>query len=255
MENTDNTKNEEVVPVKSGEVTQHIMTKEEAQDITESIQSTAIATCVLLQRAHDQQAWKALGYDTWSDYINNEFKFSRARSYQLLAQGAVIKGISEASNTDVYLTEKEAKVIKKELPRITEKIKKDTKDIDDESERKEVAKKVVDDEISSTAAKDRNSFQGDIDDEESESDNSSQSAQILSKPDDELTEAHQEVEKSKQTSFYIENINRTLAVFQALPTADSIAESAKLTSDEKIKLTNDMKYAMAWMSSFMKDIK
>ena len=38
-----------------------------AKELTESIKSTATATCLLLQQAHDKKAWKTLGYKTWAE--------------------------------------------------------------------------------------------------------------------------------------------------------------------------------------------
>lgn len=236
------------------DVETHEMTEKEARAITESIQSTAVATCVLLQRAHDQKAWKALGYKTWGEYINNEFKFSRARSYQLLSQGAVIDAVAKASDTDVYLTEKEAKTIKTELPRITKKIKEATKDLDDEDDKKATTKKIVDDEVDKvekTAKKDNKEFEDAEDDKELTQDDWRPKGGDAAAANPELAEKHQEAEQAKQTSFYLENLNRTLEIVQALPSAESIAESADLPEDKKIKLRNDLKYAIQWMNELI----
>ena len=118
-----------------------------AKELTESIKSTATATCLLLQQAHDKKAWKTLGYKTWAEYIENEFKFTRVRSYQLLAQASVIKEISEASDTEIFLTEKEAKLIKKELPKITAKVSDETKGLDTDGKRKEKTTAILKEEI------------------------------------------------------------------------------------------------------------
>jgi hypothetical protein len=232
----------------------HVMNEQEARDITESIQSTAVATCVLLQRAHDQQAWKALGYKTWAEYIDNEFKFSRARSYQLLSQGSVIQEISEASDADVYLTEKEAKAIKKELPRITEKVKEATKDIEDKDERKAAAKNVVEDEVEKTTKADNKKFEDDEDAEELTQDEWRPQGGNAAAANPDLAEKHQKDEAEKQTSFYLENLNRTLAIVQAMPSAESIADAETMADDEKIKLRNDLKYAIKWMSDLVDNL-
>jgi len=106
------------------------MDSDEAQEITEAIRASATATYILLAQAHAGKAYKALGYSTWADYVNEEFSISSSRSYQLLDLSKAVKMIEEASpeGTEVKLTEAQARGIKKELPRITEQIKEATKD-------------------------------------------------------------------------------------------------------------------------------
>lgn len=250
----------DLVEVDDTELDEVIMSEKDARDLTESIQSTAIATCVLLQRAHDQKAWKALGYTTWADYIDTEFKFSRARSYQLLAQGKVIKEIAEASESDVYLTEKEAKAIKKELPKITEKVKEETKDIDDPVERQEKAKAIISDQIEKTEAHDRQEMESSMDDDELTEDdwrpqggNAGAANAGLAEQhqvDTEAMERHQANEDAQQASFYLDSLLHTLDIFQALPSAESIASSVNVEETEKIEMRNNVKYAITWLQSF-----
>lgn len=107
------------------------LTKDEAQELTDAIRSTAVATYVLLTRAHEEKAHRALGYDTWAEYVKAEFDMSAARSYQLLDLGKAVKLIeaSAPEGTDVRLTEAQARDIKRELPRITERVAEETKDV------------------------------------------------------------------------------------------------------------------------------
>lgn len=104
------------------------MTMDEARSITETIKSTMTATYLLVVQAHEGKAYKALGYDTWESYVNQEFDFSVSRSYQLLRMNDVIKEIENVSpeGTTVKLTEAQARDIKKHLPELTEKIKEAT---------------------------------------------------------------------------------------------------------------------------------
>jgi hypothetical protein len=97
------------------------MTKAAAVELTDSIRASATATYILVKRAHDGKAWKALGYDTWSDYVIKEFDMTTSRSYQLLNQANVIKELEAVvpEGAQILLTEKEARDIKNELPRIT----------------------------------------------------------------------------------------------------------------------------------------
>lgn len=104
------------------------MTESEAQEITEAIRSAATATYILLAQAHERKAYKALGYETWADYVKEEFEMSAQRSYQLLDLSraiAMIEG-SVPEGTVVKLTEAQARDIKRELPRITEQLERET---------------------------------------------------------------------------------------------------------------------------------
>lgn len=108
------------------------MSESEAQEITAAIRSAATAIYILLARAHEGKAYKALGYNTWADYVREEFEISPQRSYQLLDLSKTIKLIEEATpeGTNVKLTEAQSRDLKRELPRITEKIREETIDLD-----------------------------------------------------------------------------------------------------------------------------
>lgn len=104
------------------------LTEPEARDLTDSIKSTVVATYVLLSRAHEGKAYKALGYSTWKEYVSSEFDFSTQRSYQLLDLAKTAKAIEEAApeGYEANLTEAQARDIKRELPKITERISAET---------------------------------------------------------------------------------------------------------------------------------
>lgn len=100
------------------------MDEVEAREVTEAIRSAATATYILLAQAHEGKAYKALGYETWADYVRDEFEISSQRSYQLLDLSKAVKMIEAAApeGTVVKLTEAQARGIKKELPKITEQV-------------------------------------------------------------------------------------------------------------------------------------
>lgn len=122
------------------------MDVEEAEEITAAIRSTITATYVLLRRAHEGKAYKALGYETWKDYIAGEFDFSIQRSYQLLDLARTVEVIEAVTpeGTDVSLTEAQARDIKRELPKITERVKEETTDADP-IQASEIVDNIVDD--------------------------------------------------------------------------------------------------------------
>lgn len=132
------------------------MTRQAARELTDSIKASVTATYILVKRAHDLKAWKSLGYKTWEEYVKSEFDMSAARSYQLINQADVIKQIEEVTpdGTKVMLTEAQARDIKKELPRITEKVKAATSGSTPDDASKKV-KDIVDDERKSKKSKDK----------------------------------------------------------------------------------------------------
>lgn len=110
------------------------MSEDEAHEITDAIRATATATYVLLARAHEGKAYKALGYETWAEYVKNEFDMSTQRSYQLLDLSKAVAMIESVTpeGTEVRLTEAQARDIKRELPRITEIIEEETEGMEPE---------------------------------------------------------------------------------------------------------------------------
>lgn len=116
------------------------MGETEAREITEAIRAAATATYVLLARAHEGKAYSALGYETWAEYVRMEFEISPQRSYQLLDLSKAVKMIESATpdGTDIKLTEAQARDIKRELPRITERVHEETKYLPPEEARDRV---------------------------------------------------------------------------------------------------------------------
>lgn len=107
------------------------MSRDEAEQITYSIKSAATATYILLARAHAGKAYRALGYETWGEYVKEEFDISRQHSYQLLDLASSVKMIEEAApeGTRVKLTIAQARDLKNELPKITERVREETRDL------------------------------------------------------------------------------------------------------------------------------
>lgn len=120
--------------------------KKSAEKLTEDIKSTTTALYILLKRAHDTKAWQTLGYKSWTEYIEKEFDFSRARSYQLINQANVIEEINEASGVPLYITERDARSIKKRLPEITKRLEEIKDSGVDEDELKDEAERIIEEE-------------------------------------------------------------------------------------------------------------
>lgn len=118
------------------------MSEARAIELTNAIRSAATVVYVLLAQAHKHNAHKALGYDTWAEYVREEFDLSAQRSYQLLDLSRVVDEIEAATpeGTEVKITEAQARDIKRELPMVTEKVK---AAIEDGEEPEEAIERVI----------------------------------------------------------------------------------------------------------------
>jgi len=74
-------------------------TADEARALTDRIKGTVTAAWVLLLEAYERNAWAALGYGRWEDYVAAEFHLSRSRSYQLLDLGRVARELPAGSGS------------------------------------------------------------------------------------------------------------------------------------------------------------
>lgn len=77
-----------------------MLSEEEARSLTTTIQHLEVQAWFLLSEAHDRQAWAALGYDSWKEYVTAELQMSEARSYQLLDQAKVMRAIASVDGVD-----------------------------------------------------------------------------------------------------------------------------------------------------------
>lgn len=66
---------------------------DEARSITQRIKQSTDDLGALLLEAQEREAWKALGYGSWSAYVAGEFDFKRSRSYQLLSQAKINRAL------------------------------------------------------------------------------------------------------------------------------------------------------------------
>ena len=101
-----------------------LMTEAEAKEITAAIKDTAAELFRLVQRAHEGQAWKVLGHDSWAAYVRDELQISRGHAYRLLTQAKVVDAIEEVSpdgDTSV-VTEAAARDIAPRIEEVVEAI-------------------------------------------------------------------------------------------------------------------------------------
>lgn len=226
-----------------------IMTKDEAKALTMDIQSTSSALYILLKQAHDEKAWVAMGYNSWTSYIENEFEFSRARSYQLINQATVIEEINEASGVPLYITEREARSIKNRLPNITEKLNKNVKEADlPEDEAKDKALEIIREEPGDDI--DRASNFNDEDTrlhEEQEYDG-------IDEDNPERNNFKGSGELTDEDKFFFDNLEATLKIFQAMPDAISFGKLIKSSNVAKDPLIKNAEKAFSWITLFLDEI-
>jgi uncharacterized membrane protein YgaE (UPF0421/DUF939 family) len=101
------------------------MEKADATALTQRIRTAVHGLGKMLLEAHDHKAWKALGYKTWSAYVEGEFDMGRAHSYRLLDHGRVIKAIEDATGKVSPMgdiSERTARELKDDLPAATAEI-------------------------------------------------------------------------------------------------------------------------------------
>jgi hypothetical protein len=145
------------------------LTRETATELTRSIRDAAEVMWVLIARAHAGKAWKALGYSSWAEYVQDEFNMSRSRSYQLLDQAKVIAAINSATpdGAEVSVSETSARDLKYVIQEAVPEIKEKTQGLEPEE-----AVKVTQEIIAKYEAKqsdERGSSQADVETKETDS--------------------------------------------------------------------------------------
>ena len=110
------------------------LNQDQARSITDTIRNAVDVVWMLIARAHAGRAWSALGYESWADYVKEEFNMSRSRSYQLLDQARVVAEIEGAvpEGTVISITEAAARDLKGVLEEVVPEIRERTAGLDPE---------------------------------------------------------------------------------------------------------------------------
>lgn len=69
----------------------------EAATLTAKIKAYVGVTWILLSEAHARRADRALGYDSWADYVKAEFDMSRGHAYRLVAHAKAVYELAEVA--------------------------------------------------------------------------------------------------------------------------------------------------------------
>lgn len=234
---------------------ENVISEFEAKELTEAIRSTTSALYILLKKAHDGKAWISLGYDTWADYVHEEFSISRQRSYQLINQATVIEQLTESAGTEIFITDKEARTIKKNLPEITEKIEKEkTEGLLSEDEIRERARAIIsqtksehdyEDENHNTDYKPTVHPQRDIEDDEVEV--------YEEEPEQEnYSRTSSQNVRNYSTATHCSLLKKAFSIFEELPTPSDVVSQIDEEELDYIKL--DAKKALIWINNLIENI-
>lgn len=227
-----------------------------ARKLTEDIKSTTTALYILLKKAHDTKAWLSLGYSSWTEYISKEFDFSRARSYQLINQANVIEEINKASGLNLYITEREARDIKKRLPEITKRLKEDVKNSDlDESEAEEKAREIIKAEKENIDNSEKENIDnsedydksGDWDDPNNYEDEDEKGSPAF--------DENNNYNLSEKDRLIYENLIVTLKIFETMPNPVLFGEKIKKSNVDGKELNELAHKSIDWITKLINEIK
>jgi hypothetical protein len=185
-----------------------------ARDLTERIRHATRQVCMLLLEAHTRRAWAALGYQTWEQYVQTEFGFSRSRSYQLLDQGRFILAIKSCAGVSGLLdiNPYAAAQLKPHLAEIIEIVRVKTEGRS-EDEAREIVTEVI--EVQRSAIAGRRSKQAD--------------------------------QPSTEQRDWLQSLNQAVCALASMP---SPSQAAALVAYGQAQNLNQLRSALRWLTEF-----
>lgn len=236
------------------------LTQDGAKELTRSIRDAAEVIWVLIARAHAGKAWLALGYDSWADYVREEFNMSRSRSYQLLDQAKVIEAINKAmpSGAEVALSESSARdlkfVIQEAVPEIKEKTKgldpeeavKVTQEIIAKYEAKQTTDSVASDNIETEAQSESVS----VSDDDSAHDADETTGTIAREDDSSENTPAPEHQATSSTEDSVDTSDRVVSV----PPAPAMSQEELASIRKNVNAAHDIYTALSALSSLPADL-
>lgn len=100
------------------------LTKAAARKLTDRIATATGMLWTMIAEAHERQAWRALGYDTWAAYVDTEFQISRGQAFRLLDQARVVRALEEAGVADPPVSARQAAVLRDEPAKAAKRVAK-----------------------------------------------------------------------------------------------------------------------------------
>lgn len=98
------------------------LTKAGARKLTARIQDAAGELWALLAEARDREAWRVLGYDSWTAYVDAEFAISRGQAFRLLDQARVAGALEAAVGEPVPVSARQAAVLRHEPEKAAKRV-------------------------------------------------------------------------------------------------------------------------------------
>lgn len=100
------------------------MKKGQAQKITKQIRDAVESVPELLLEAFEGQAHKALGYETWEQYVTAEFRsMTRENSYREIRKARASRELTEVAGSPVTVTQRSAIVFEKRRDEVLEAVR------------------------------------------------------------------------------------------------------------------------------------
>lgn len=94
--------------------------EEQARALTAKIRSAADDLWRLLTEAHEREAWRALGYSGFREYVHEEFGMDRTHAYRLISHGQFLQQIEDAAKSvahGLHIPEMPAERVTREIRR------------------------------------------------------------------------------------------------------------------------------------------
>ena len=91
-----------------------MLTPEEALAISDQIVQARQHLCFLVRRAHEGQAWAALGFSSWGNYCTEKLDMSRQYANHLVRMASMLDALASLAQTDpdrLALTERSVRCV------------------------------------------------------------------------------------------------------------------------------------------------
>jgi hypothetical protein len=92
------------------DLTTAVLSEQQARRICDKIKDRAEGLRKLLVELHDGKGWSALGYDTWAECCEKEFRYSKSYANRLIKAEAISEQVTPIGTT---LTESQARELSK----------------------------------------------------------------------------------------------------------------------------------------------
>lgn len=238
---------------------------EEAKELTDHIRATADMMYVLISRAHAGKAWKALGYESFKEYVKEEFNISRSRAYQLLDQARVVEEITAAvpEGTEVRITEADARDLKSTLDELVPEIRDRTANLDEDEDAGDVIEDLVrqyrerqneEDDLGGDGESYPEEYEGDMADRQGFADYSGGGSGFPEDDDlddddiDDLLDFDEDPADVRRKFESVYALYTSLGALKEMPSVEEVIPW--IPPERKMQVTSSLPQALAWLQEF-----